>query len=260
MPYYRRVGDVPRKRHLRVPHPSGDGYLFEELMGENGFSQESALLYHLHSPSAIVHAERVADPRQCALETDVPLVARHLRTSKLAPGGDPVLGRVRLLANSDVEISWAGAERDSDLYRNALGDELIYVQSGGATLESSFGSLELSAGDFCVVPTGTTHRWRVAAGGVQALVLEATGHIGFPAKYLTGRGQLLEGAPFSERDLRAPEEPLVVEGGDVPVIVRTVGGLTRHVHLHHPFDVIGWDGGLYPFALSIHDFEPIVGA
>jgi homogentisate 1,2-dioxygenase len=70
---------------------------------------------------------------------------------------------------------------------------------------------------------------------------------------------MLEGAPYSERDIRSPVEPLVEDGHDVPVIVRHAGGLTRHVHRHHPFDVVGWDGALYPWALSIHDFEPLVG-
>ena len=260
MPYYRRVGEVPRKRHLRVAHPRGPGYLAEELMGEDGFSQESALLYHLHSPSAVVAAEALGDPTACDMAADRPMIARHLRTTKLAGGGDPVLGRMRLLGNTDLVLSWVVADRGSDLYRNAVGDELVYVQRGSAVLESSFGPLELSEGDYCLVPTGTTHRWRLCDDRLEALVLEAVGHIGFPARYLSTRGQLLEGAPFSERDLRAPSEPLVVDGQEVPVLVRTAAGLSRHVHAHHPFDVVGWDGCLYPFALSIHDFEPVVGA
>ena len=128
-----------------------------------------------------------------------------------------------------------------------------------APLETSFGALEVARGDYVVIPTGTTHRWVLRSPTLDALVIEASGHVRFPDKHLSARGQLVEGAPFSERDLRGPTAPLVVEGADVAVLVRNRGGLTRMVHRRHPFDVVGWDGCLYPHALSIRDFEPIVG-
>jgi homogentisate 1,2-dioxygenase len=256
MPFYRRVGDVPAKRHVRVAQPGG--YLFEELMGMDGFSQESALLYHRHSPSALVALEAVPVPQRC-FTPDAPLQPRHLRTMLLERSGDPVLGRAPLLGNADVTLSWVSADCDSEIYRNVCGDELVYVHEGSAVLDSSFGTLEVRPGDYVVVPAGTTHRWRLNED-LCALILEASGHITLPARYLSPRGQLLEGAPFSERDLRGPGSPLVEEGTDIPVLVRSRSGLTRHVHAQHPFDVVGWDGCLYPYALSIFDFEPIVGA
>jgi len=258
MPHYRQVGEVPRKRHTLAPRDGG-GYLTEELMGEEGFSQESALLYHLHSPSAVVAIEAVDDPSCAAVSPDRPLVPRHLRTGDLVHGGDPVCGRHRLLANDDVALSFVAADRDSDLYRDASGDQLVYVQVGAAVLETSFGALDVSDGDYVVIPTGTTHRWALRSPTVELFVVEASSHVRIPQKYLTARGQLAEGAPFSERDLRGPGEPLLVDGADVPVLVRNRAGLSRHVHARHPFDVVGWDGCLYPFALSIRDFEPIVG-
>jgi homogentisate 1,2-dioxygenase len=260
VPHYRRVGDVPRKRHTLVKRPGGDGYLAEELIGQEGFAQESALLYHHSSPSAIVSLERVDDPSAVEFSLDAPLVPRHFRTPELPAGGDPVLGRRRLLGNDDVVLSFVSADQGSDLYRNAVGDELAYVHAGEATLLTSFGELELHPGDYVVVPAGVTHRWVLRSDHLELLVFEAHGHVRFPDRYLTDRGQLREGAPFSERDVRAPIDPLVVDGDEVPVLVRTKAGLTRMVHAHHPFDVIGWDGCLYPHALSIHDFEPIVGA
>ncbi len=260
MPYYRRVGEVPAKRHLRVDQGGGKGLLFEELMGAGGFSGESALLYHRHSPSAIVAAEPVGDPRDSALGFDTPLLPRHLRTAKLPRGGDPVLGRIPLLGNDDVVLSWVDADTDSPIYRNAMGDELLYVQAGRGRLETVFGALEVGPGDYVVLPTGTTHRWELDGGNLEVLVLEAAGHIGFPDRYLSRRGQLLEGAPFSERDLRVPRGPLEADGTDVEVVVRNRSGLSRHVHARHPFDVIGWDGCLYPFVMSIFDFEALVGA
>jgi homogentisate 1,2-dioxygenase len=258
MPYYRHLGDVPRKRHSYVA--TDDGYLFEELMGQEGFAQESSLLYHLRSPSAIVAVEAVEEPK-VATALDHPLQPRHLRTGALETAGDAVRNRTVLFANDDVQIAWFAATSDSDLYRDATGDQLVYVQSGTGTLESSFGSLTVGPGDYVVVPTAATHRWRVGhSGPLTALVLESAGHVRVPRKYLTDRGQFREGAPFSERDLRGPDSPLVCDDRDVPVLVRTRAGLSRLVHATHPFDVVAWDGCVWPFAFSIHDFEPIVGA
>jgi homogentisate 1,2-dioxygenase len=110
------------------------------------------------------------------------------------------------------------------------------------------------------VPASTTHRWVVEAGAtLRTLVLEASGRISIPARYTNAVGQLVEGAPFSERDLRVPAAPLLEEGDDVPVVIRHRSGWARHVHRSHPFDVVGWDGFVYPYAFSIGDFEPIVG-
>ena len=265
---YRTVGEVPRKRHTLVPAPGG-GHLAEELMGTHGFSAASSLLYHRHSPSAITAVEPVKLAELVGEEVDEqgdhdhPLLPRHLRTGELPDGADLVTARRPLLVNDDVTLGFATAGAGaSPLYRNATGDELLYVQSGSATLESTVGRLAARPGDYVVVPAGTTHRWVVdgGAGPVSLLVVEARGHVDVPARYLTDRGQHREGAPFSERDLRAPDGPLVVDDEqDVPVLVRHRGGLSRHVHRHHPFDVVGWDGCLYPWAFSIHDFEPIVG-
>jgi homogentisate 1,2-dioxygenase len=259
MPYYRSVGEVPRKRHTVAG--SDESRRLEELMGQEGFSEESALLYHRHSPSALAAIEAVDDPRaDLALTADQPLTPRHVRTGELAVGGDPVLGRQVVLGNPDVLLCWVAADRDSDLYRNAIGDELVYVHDGEVELQTVFGALSLAAGDYVVLPAGTTHRWVLPSGRAEALVFEAGGHVHFPERYLSSRGQLKEGAPFSERDLRGPDEPLLVDGEDVPVLVRNRAGLSRLVHRHHPFDVVGWDGCLWPHTLSIHDFEPIAGA
>ena len=260
MPYYRSIGDVPRKRHLRTPGPDG-ALLFEELMGEEGFSGDSSLLYHLRSPSAVVDAGPV-DADGTRLVANDPLLPRHLRTSKLPPGGDAVSGRRVLLGNDDLVIAWVSADRPSALRRNAVGDELAYVQAGEGVLESVFGRLAVSAGDYVVVPRSATHRWVVPEDGrLELLVVEARGHVRPPARYRTPSGQFLEQAPYCERDLRAPDGPMVAdEDGPVDVLVRHRAGTTRHTLPASPFDVVGWDGCLYPWAFSVYDFEPIVGA
>jgi homogentisate 1,2-dioxygenase len=258
MPYYRRVGQVPHKRHTQFRNPDG-GLYAEELMGVEGFSSDSALLYHRHIPTAITAAEAVArepDP----LTPNHPLKPRHLRTHALKTGGDVIDARQLLMANDDVRLSYVAADEPSPLYRNAIGDEVVYVESGTGRFESVYGAMEVGQGDYVVIPTSTTHRWVVSGSGpLRVLVIEATGHIAPPKRYLSARGQFLEHAPYCERDLRGPTEPLLVDGTDVDVLVRHRTGLTRMTYAHHPFDVVGWDGHLYPYVFNIADFEPITG-
>ena len=266
MAYYRRMGEVPPKRHtqFRRPESEGGGLYSEELMGEEGFSSDSALLYHRHLPTAIVDAVDVSTENaigsslMSATALNAPLLPRHYRTHSMAFGDNVVTGRRLLLGNDQVRMSFAQATVASPLYRNGMGDELVYVEEGAGTLETVFGSLEVSAGDYVVIPSSTTHRW-VPRGQLRALIIEARGHITLPSRYLSEHGQLLEHAPFCERDLRGPEELLMSEQTDVEVLVRHRGGVTRYTYAHHPFDVVGWDGCLYPYAFSIHDFEPITG-
>jgi homogentisate 1,2-dioxygenase len=263
MPYYRVAGEIPRKRHVQFRRPDG-GLYAEELMGEEGFSSDSSLLYHTHPPTAITKSESLADPAQPQATPNQPLLPRHIRTQDLPAGGDLVLGRRLLLGNDDIQISFAAADAPSELYRNSTGDETVYLRSGSARLESVYGSIEAGAGDYVIVPRGTIHRWLPAARSgngaepVHALVIEARGHIRPPRRYLSQFGQFLEHAPYCERDLRGPDGPLLAEGADVPVIVRNRSGLTRLFYAFHPFDVVGWDGYLYPYAFNIADFEPIV--
>jgi len=166
-----------------------------------------------------------------------------------------------------VRISYAVSSLTSPYYRNAVGDECVYVERGAATVETSFGSLGVGRGDYVILPRTTTHRW-IPTGDepLRTYAIEANSHISPPKRYLSRYGQFLEHSPYCERDLRAPAEPLLDEGGDVEVYVkhRTAGGAgglggTIHVVPEHPFDVVGWDGCLYPYAFNIADFEPITG-
>jgi homogentisate 1,2-dioxygenase len=277
MPYYRRVGDVPPKRHTQHRRPDG-GLYREELMGEEGFSSDSSLLYHAGVPSAI-SAAAPWRPGDLGTTPNDPLVPRHLRLPELfdvteAKGLDAVTGRRLVLGNADVRISYAVAGAPSPLYRNAIGDECVYVEGGAATVETVFGELEADRGDYVLLPRGTTHRWLpVGQEPLRACVIEANSHIAPPGRYLSRHGQLLEHAPYCERDLHGPAEPLLREGTDVEVLVKHRssragnggnggnGGIagTRYVCPSHPFDVVGWDGCLYPYTFNVSDFEPITG-
>jgi homogentisate 1,2-dioxygenase len=267
MAYYRSLGAVPPKRHTQHRREDG-GLYYEELMGEEGFSSDSALLYHRHIPSAIVDAAPSELPDQ-SLTPNHPLKARHLRLHALSDGNewktsDVVTGRRVVLGNADVRISYAAAGEASPLYRNAIGDECAYVESGSGVVETVFGALQVRQGDYVMLPRATTHRWIPGAGEpLRVYLIEANSHIAPARRYLSAYGQLLEHAPYCERDLHGPAEPMTAEGEDVEVLVkhRTPQGImgTRHVYARHPFDVVGWDGCLYPYTFNIRDFEPITG-
>ncbi|GAA3825328.1 homogentisate 1,2-dioxygenase [Streptomyces phyllanthi] len=264
MPYYHRAGAVPPKRHTQHRDPDGNLY-YEELMGEEGFSSDSSLLYHRHIPSA-VREFRVWDLGDQSLVPNHPLVPRHLSTHKLFEEGesgiDAVTGRRLLLGNEDVRLAYVVADTVSPHYRNAIGDECLYIEDGRARVETVFGDLEVAGGDYVIVPRATTYRI-VPAGAVRIYVIEANSHIGPARRYLSQHGQLLEHAPYCERDLRLPDGPRTVEGENVEVYIkhRGPGGVAGTVHTlpNHPFDVVGWDGCLYPYVFNIRDFEPITG-
>ncbi|MGV3563040.1 MAG: homogentisate 1,2-dioxygenase [Nocardioides sp.] len=261
MAYYRSVGDVPRTRHTQ--HRDAEGRLYrEELMGEEGFSSDSSLLYHRGVPSALTASEVWELPDQSRTPNH-PLAPRHLRLHDLETGTDAVADRRTVLANNDVRLTYVvtGTE-PSAYYRDAIGDECVFVESGSGVVETVFGAVPYRAGDFVVVPRATTHRW-VPAEPSRLYATEASSHVAPPKRYLSRFGQLLEHAPYCERDLHGPAEPLLREGTDVPVLVkhRTSQGIvgTRMTYATHPFDVVGWDGCLYPYTLNIEDYMPITG-
>ncbi len=261
MAYYRSVGDVPPTRHTQHRDPEGRLYR-EELMGEEGFSSDSSLLYHRGVPSAIVASEVWELPDQSRTPNH-PLAPRHLRLHDLETGTDAVTGRRVVLANNDVRLSYVltGTE-PSAYYRDAIGDECVFVESGSGVVETVFGVVAYRAGDFVVIPRATTHRW-VPSEPSRLYATEASSHVAPPKRYLSKYGQLLEHAPYCERDLHGPTAPLLQEGDDVEVLVkhRTSAGIvgTRMVYATHPLDVVGWDGCLYPYTLNVDDYMPITG-
>jgi homogentisate 1,2-dioxygenase len=281
------VGEVPPKRHTQFRRPDG-GLYSEELMGEEGFSADAALLYHRGVPSALVDSQ-VWELPDLATTPNHPLKPRHLKLHDLAfepfetvaerPPQEPtvgapsstngrsdaVTGRRLILGNGDVRISYVVATQPSPLYRNAVGDECVYVESGSGTVETIFGVLSYRQGDYVVIPRATTHRW-VPGQDSRLYAIEANSHVSPPKRYLSRFGQFLEHAPYCERDLHGPTTVLEpVEATDVEVLVKHRGdgpsGLvgTRLTYATHPFDVVGWDGCLYPYTFNVEDFMPITG-
>lgn len=256
---YHRVGLLPPKRHTVLKRPDGALH-YEELIGNRGFSGPSSLLYHLHMPTA-VQASELIGPVRLEAEPKRDLRNRHFNTSKVACGPSLTLDRAPLLFNADVKLSLARpTATDTAFSRNGQADEMIYVAEGQGILETVFGDIVYRQGDYVVVPRGIVHRYVLGTGPHRYLVFESPDYVRAPRRYRGEHGQLLEGAPYSERDFRVPENLRPRdEKGSFDIIVRAHDALTRISLDHHPFDVVGWDGSYYPFAFSIHDFEPRVG-
>ncbi len=276
MAHYRAIGAVPPKRHTQHRLPGG-ALAYEELMGEEGFFSDSSLLYHRNLPSRIVAAE-AWEPGDLVTTPNHPLKPLHLRLHDLfhaddVAGIDVVTGRRLVLGNGDVRISYVVAGAPSPLYRNGIGDECLYVERGAARVETIFGSFDVATGDYVVIPRATTHRWLPApdAEPLRVYCIEANSHITPPRRYLSKFGQLLEHSPYCERDLRGPDGPMLADDlgldsrADTEVFIKHRGngpsGIVGTVYTYpfHPFDVVGWDGCLYPFVFNVSDFEPITG-
>lgn len=260
MTYYYKLGEMPHKRHVQFRQKDGSLY-HEEVMGIHGFAGIQSILYHLRPPTRVRQVE-VARPVQIDYEEQGSLRHRHFRSADIPEGGDAVRGRVPLMGNQDVVLYAVRPTEAMDYwYRFAHGDETLFVHDGTGVLESQFGDLRYRPGDYLVLPTGTM--WRlVPDDGVaqRLLVIEAFGHIEPPKRYLNNYGQFLEHSPYCERDIRPPEKLVTHdEKGEFEVHVKARDQVSRFVYDHHPLDVVGWDGHLWPFAFNIADFEPITG-
>lgn len=261
MSYYFKLGQLPHTRHTQFRQADGSLY-HEELMGIHGFTGNKSLLYHLRPPTAV---ERIEGGCKVEIPFAEPGPVRHrlLHTAQLSPAGDAVSGRVPLMANDDVCISVARPNQPMQYwYRYAHGDDLIFVHEGAGVLETQFGVLHYGPGDYLVIPTGVIWRLLPDPSVEQRMLIVETsgGHIEPPKRYVNQYGQFLESAPYSERDIRPPDKLVTHdEEAQFEVRVKARGYVAQYHYRHHPLDVIGWDGYLWPFAFNIEDFEPITG-
>lgn len=259
MPFYHRLGEIPHKRHTQFKKPDGQLYR-EELMGLEGFSSIQSILYHHFLPPRVTKTEDMG-PRKPQFVDFGPIRHRAFKTIAAPLGTDPVSARIPLLGNNDVILGIARASKSMDyFYRNAQSYETWWVHEGRGTLKTQFGSLPFHEGDYLVIPFGTTWQMQLESKEVRFFTIEAPSQIEPPKRYRNDYGQMLEHAPYSERDIRVPETlETHAERGRFEVRIKVRDRLSCHELDHHPFDVVGWDGYLYPWAFNIGDFEPITG-
>jgi homogentisate 1,2-dioxygenase len=264
MPSYLKLGSIPRKRHIahrREGGYRGEGIYYEEVVTTAGFGRAYSICYHLRPPTRVRKVEAAGT---AALDTvsEATLRHHHFTTGNLKPSGDAITGRSALLTNDDVTLARCRpAQPQAELYRNAAADEVIFVHKGRGTLHTMFGVLPFRPFDYIVIPHCTTYRIEFEAG-VQPdlLIIEGAGNISIPARYLNPDGQIRMGAPYSERDFHGPRDINVIDREeDTAVLIKDGNRMTRYTLASHPFDVVGWDGMVYPFTFNADDFEPITG-
>lgn len=264
MPPYLRLGSVPPKRHIAHRHEPGflgEGIYYEEVITVAGFSRAYSIVYHLRPPTRVRKVEPAGTHPWQLADQDV-LRHHHLKSGGMRPSGDPITGRVPLLVNDDLTIGRCRpAEPQTELYRNANADEVLFVHQGRGVLRTMFGPLPFRPFDYIVIPHCTTYRLDFEEGiQPDLLVIEAAGSVTVPPKYLNPDGQIRLGAPYCERDLHGPSrvEP-IDQNQETRILVKDGARLTRYTMAHHPFDVVGWDGMAYPYTFNADDFEPITG-
>lgn len=261
MTYYHRLGEIPPKRHTQFRKPDGSLYS-EELVSSRGFSGIYSNLYHTYLPTRVKSIKDTV-PYGAKIAADNPLRQTHLNTSKLGETGEDYLSaRKTLLMNNDVNMAICNPKsRTMDYYyKNAEADEVVFIHDGEGWLHSQFGKLKVKQGDYVVIPRTTIYKFEWNEGPLRLLVIESSDPVETVNRYRNELGQLLEHSPYCERDLRPPME-LVTETakGSYLVKIKKGGYLHQYEYEHSPFDLVGWDGYLYPYAFSIHDFEPITG-
>lgn len=260
MPYYHKLGSIPHKRHTQFRKPDGTLYA-EELFSTEGFSNDYSLMYHCHPPTDIIGTDDPYDVHPIVAEEKM-LKHRSFEGFKLQPKADFLASRKPILVNNDCHIVLAAPERGTNeyFYKNADADELIFIHEGSGVLTTMYGKIDFAYGDYLIIPRGTIYQVQFNDIKNRLFIVESFSPIRFPKKYLSKYGQLLEHSPYCERDIRAPYELVTIDQkGDFLIKTKKKGGIYGIHYGHHPFDVIGWDGYCYPFAFSIHDFEPITG-
>ena len=260
MPFYHELGRIPHKRHTVFKKPDG-GLYYEQLFGTEGFHGMSSLLYHVHRPTMIREVAELADltPQAAVSHNISPMMLNGFQAK---PTADFLDSRISVLFNNDVNLQVAAPQQSMTdyFYKNADADEVLFIHQGEGTLYTMLGNLPFGEGDYLVIPRGMIYQISFETENNRLFVIESYSPVLTPKRYRNGFGQLLEHSPFCERDLRRPQ---VIdthdEKGEFAIRIKKQHRLHEVVYASHPFDVVGWDGYNYPYAFSIHDFEPITG-
>jgi homogentisate 1,2-dioxygenase len=259
MPFYHQLGIIPEKRHT-VSRKADGGLYQEELVGTQGFSGLSSLVYHLYAPTSVKQKGKPYSAKpKIAIENG--LNAMSFNGFDIKPEKDYMSSRKTLFVNNAMHIGLAAPTHTPDyFYKNADADEMLFVHKGSGTLHTMFGNLSFKYGDYIIIPRGTVYKIEFNGADNKLLYVESFDPIFTPRRYRNDFGQLLEHSPFCERDIKRPLNLQTIdEKGDFDIFIKKKGMIFPYVYTNHPFDVAGWDGYLYPYTFSIFNFEPITG-
>lgn len=260
MPFYTKLGKIPHKRHTTFKKEEG-GYYYEQLFGTEGFSGTASLIYHVHRPTMVKKIGESIDLTPfAALEKSV--TSQMLNGFKVMPVDDFLDSRKIVLFNNDLNIALSSPQESMTdyFYKNADSDEMIFVHEGTGTLKTMLGNIPFGPGDYLIVPRGIIYQIHFDGKENRLFIVESFSPIYTPKRYRNSFGQLMEHSPFCERDFRAPSElETHNEKGEFLMKIKKENTLHHITYASHPFDVIGWDGYNFPYAINIKDFEPITG-
>lgn len=260
MPHYHQLGQIPHKRHTQFRKPDGTLYS-EELVSTEGFSSIYSNVYHIYPPTLIESVGDGIDVKP-KIATRVNLKHRAYMGYDVAPEDDFLESRKILFVNSDCAIGVAAPRKsmESYFYKNAQSDEMLFIHEGEGTLLSGFGKLDFGPGDYLIIPRGTIYQMKFNSEANRIFFVESASPMVTPKRYRNEFGQLMEHSPFCERDFRKPTDINPIdEKGAFEIRIKKQDHLFPFIYQTHPFDFVGWDGYFYPYAFSIHDFEPITG-
>jgi homogentisate 1,2-dioxygenase len=260
MPFYHQLGNIPPKRHTIHEKPGG-GLYYEQLFGTEGFHGMSSLLYHAQRPTMI---RSIGDPVFAgpSAAIDFNISPMMLKGWNVKPKDDFLESRTYMLFNNDLNIALAAPRKSLTeyYYKNADADELIFIHQGTGVLRTFLGNIPFAYGDYLVIPRGMIYQIEFSTSENRLFIVESYSPLVTPKRYRNNFGQLLEHSPFCERDIRRPQQlETHDQKGDFQLKIRKQQQLHTLIYASHPFDVVGWDGYNYPYAFSIHDFEPITG-
>lgn len=258
--HYHTLGKIPAKRHTQFRKDNGELYS-EQLFSTEGFSDTYSLLYHCNPPTQIVQVGDPIDVSPTPIH-DKQLKHRSLKGFNVPPEDDYLESRKTVLMNGDCKVTLAAPRKSMTdyYYKNADADECLFIHVGSGTLKTMYGNLRFEYGDYLVIPRGTIYQIHFDTADNRLLVVESSSPITTPNRYRNSYGQLMEHSPFCERDIRKPSElETHDEKGEFLLKIKKQDQLYPYYYLSHPFDVVGWDGYIYPYAFSIHNFEPITG-
>ena len=260
MPIYHKLGSFPQKRHTQFKSPKGN-YYYEQLFGTEGFHGFSSLLYHTHRPTQVKEILKSYDAAPKAA-VDKNIKAMLLKGFEIKPENDFLDSRKVLLFNNDVWFGLAAPKKSlrTYFYKNADADEMLFIHKGKGTLRTFMGNIPFEYGDYLIIPRGMIYQIDFDTEDNRLLFLESFHPIYTPKRYKNSGGQMLEHSPFCERDYKMPQDlETHDEKGDFLIKIKKEGMIHEVVYATHPFDVVGWDGYNFPWAFSIHNFEPITG-
>ena len=258
-----KKGELPRTPHTEYYAVPGVLSL-EEIHGTYGFSGPYSRKIHIRSyPTEQIKPPQRLDYRLVPFFLDVDcLQPYHILTSDIPYEEDSITSRKPLLfgLNTIVSVSKpVNSMRENIFFKNGEKHEVYFVQEGEGYLKTEYGQIRFYKGLYLILPKGTIYQISLTSKRAFFFIVESLYPITFPPCYMNSAGQATLMAPVVETEIESPEfQKPKDEKGEFFVDIKFGGGnITRITLGHHPFDLVGWEGAVYPFGFHINNHHGI---